>query len=162
MTDKELLFYHCNKVRLGIEKCQSEYDIFKRYPKGYCCVASIWLYEFLRSKGYNNISVREYDPFCERSNHVWLNYDKYSIDITGDQFEGANIPRVYIGENHIDELEYYRYYRLSSYEEKFSLEYENYQRYKYFMSYEKRDIFEERRLLYEQLDLTPRTITFKD
>lgn len=83
------LFNHASFVRTSIEQCKLENrHILNSFPYGYCAKASVWLYDYLNSKGYLNIEFHMRDPFLEDfpGNHVWLNISGYAIDITADQY----------------------------------------------------------------------------
>ena len=106
MNNKELIcLKECTEyVRKTIEECKRlDHSILIGFPNGYCNMASIWLYEYLSSQGYDNISFRMRDPFIEHhdGNHVWLHWKSYDIDITADQFNkwGENFSSCIVGVN---------------------------------------------------------------
>ena len=104
---KNQLFVDCIGFRKIVEECKEQQPIlFGSFPNAYCADASLWLCDYLISKGFesNNIRFRARDPFLDNlGNHVWLHYSGFDIDITADQFNkhGYNFPQVMVSDNNL-------------------------------------------------------------
>ena len=102
---KKRLYNYCLELRGILNNCIVNYpQLFDKFPNAYCADASLWLCDYLISKGFerSDFEFRSRDPFVEGSgNHVWLNYKGIDIDITADQFntEGYNFPQVIVTDN---------------------------------------------------------------
>lgn len=92
--NKEILFLYANHVRLEIEKHKNFHSHKERnmtvFPKGCCDEASWILWKYFSEKWiswFKRMHVSWWDLSRDIS-HVWLENDEFSIDITGDQFNG--------------------------------------------------------------------------
>jgi len=148
LDEKEInnLFVHSSFVRNQIENLKKTTNLFKEFPNGYCSRASLWLYDYLQSKGYNSIKFCFREPFGTIDmNHVWLHIGDLNIDITGDQFnkKGFCFDSIYVERDN----EFYSHYK---YEDKKSYVGECYMplynRYK--------NVIDERELLYNKLGIS--------
>lgn len=127
MENKEIqeLKRLCLFVRSSIEICQKQNPtILIDFPHGFCNMASIWLYDYLTSKGYTDITFRMRDPFLKNfdGNHVWLHWKSYDMDITADQFNrlGENFSSCIVSDN--DE-HYKEYDKEVDYHESYNCDY---------------------------------------
>ncbi|WP_458397527.1 hypothetical protein [Anaerotignum sp.] len=90
-NEKERIIELCLNFRQAIELCKNKMgDLFwfEWFPKGCCREASTMLAKYLSDKGFDRIyCVRGEDKvYGNQYSHVWLELDKWVIDITPDQF----------------------------------------------------------------------------
>lgn len=121
---KQKLFSYCSSLRDILEKCRNDNkDLFESFPNAYCADASLWLCDYLISKGFEEklFRFRSKDPFLDDmdGNHVWLHYCGFNLDITADQFneDGYNFPSVIV--TNIDS--HYNLYDEDFYKKEYSL-----------------------------------------
>ena len=106
------LYSNCAAFRRNLETLKKEQpDLFGTFPSAYCADASLWLCDYLISRGYkrDEFRFRARDPFLDNlGNHVWLYYSGFDIDITADQFNkhGYNFPQVIVSNNNAYYSEY--------------------------------------------------------
>lgn len=107
-----LLYDYSKQLRELLNNCKECYpSLFGTFPNAYCADASLWLCDYLISKGFDSstFSFRSKDPFIkEGGNHIWLNYQGIDIDITADQFnkKGYNFSQVIVSEKNQNYLLY--------------------------------------------------------
>nr|WP_320058800.1 hypothetical protein [uncultured Bacteroides sp.] len=118
---EKALYKYCEAVRNAIEQCKKD-GYFKKFPDGCCGMSSIWIYDYLKSKGILGVEFRKQDSFIKNYHHVWVHWKGYDMDITSDQFDDDNTkyPPVYVGKG--DDL-YKSYYDNTNREDLFRLEY---------------------------------------
>lgn len=70
----------------------------QRFPKECCDIASSLLYTSLHEEGFYDFKLtRGHAP--EGQNHVWVENDKFVIDLTSHQFEGFDGPLILVTKN---------------------------------------------------------------
>ena len=97
---KEDLYNIAWCIRNEVEKCQ-EHGYFEFFPNAFCALSSIWIYDMLKlhkAQG-EEIEIRQKRRFYNDFPHTWVHYNGFDIDITGDQFNDANLPKVYVGKH---------------------------------------------------------------
>lgn len=101
---KRQLTQHSRTLRQILDSCKKEYpNLFGTFPNAYCADASLWLCDYLISKGYDSTQFlfRAKDPFSDGlGNHVWLHYMGVNLDVTADQFNsyGFNFSPVMVSD----------------------------------------------------------------